>query len=229
MSRISILVPTRNRPANMRRLVDTARQLAELPPQVIFYVDDDDVPSMDVGTELGVDVVVGQRVVLSQMWNRLLEFAQHEVVMHCGDDVAFRTFAWDRLVTEEFERHPDRLVLVHGRDGYQDANLATHGFYHRNWVEVLGRLVPPYFSSDYNDLWNTEVADRIGRRVYLPSVYTEHMHPQAGKAEWDLTHQERLARHERDDVAGLYARLAPERDADVARLSEAIQSGRFVK
>lgn len=224
---ISILCPTRNRTEAMRRLVRSARETAANPTELefIFYVDDDDDASAAVADELGATAVRGPRIVLSEMWNRCWDEATNDVAMHCGDDIIFRTPQWDLHVLYAFERHPDRLVLVHGRDGYQDANLATHSFIHRRWVEVLGYFVPPYFSSDYNDTWLTEIADAVGRRVYLPDVYTEHMHPVIGKGTWDKTHQERLARHQRDNVEQLYRDLLPKRLNDIAKLTAAIRVG----
>jgi hypothetical protein len=47
---------------------------------------------------------------------------------------------------------------------------------------------------------------------------TEHMHPVAGKAQWDETHQERVQRGDRDGIHELYRSLQRERDADVAKL-----------
>ena len=119
---------------------------------------------------------------------------------------------------QEFQRVPDKIVLVHGRDGIQDAGLATMGFVHRRWVETLGYLCPPYFSCDYNDLWLTEVADALHRRVFLPDVLVEHMHPVVGKAPLDTTHQERLNRGSRDNVGALYSSLTPQRLGDVEKL-----------
>jgi hypothetical protein len=230
VNHISVLVPTRGRPANVRRLVESAYSTSDLPPQFVFYVDEDD-PQRDetvhAAVTAGAMITIGPRIVLSEMWNRCAEVASHDVMMHCGDDIVFRTSSWDSAILEVFDRFPDKLVLVHGDDGYQRGNIATHGFYHRNWVDTLGYFVPPYFSSDYNDLWLTEVADAIGRRVYLPNVYTEHMHPSAGKGELDQTHIERLARHNRDDVAGLYASLAQRRVEDAAKLRNAMVTGRF--
>jgi hypothetical protein len=206
----------------MRRVVQSARETAELPPDVVFYVDDDDHQSLHVARELGTSVHVGPRIVLSQMWNLAANLAIHQIIMHCGDDIVFRTRGWDRIVLDEFERWPDRLVLVHGRDGFQDAQLATHGFYHRVWIETFGYLVPPYFVSDYNDLWNPEVADSAGRRIYKPEIYTEHMHPVAGKAELDQTHRERLTRHANEGADRAWLDHANERQADKERLAKAI-------
>jgi glycosyltransferase involved in cell wall biosynthesis len=221
---ISVLVPTRGRPAGVERLLDSALETAESEVEFIFYVDEDDGSSLDVIDRYGATRVVGPRVVLSETWNRCWEHARFDVAMQCGDDIVFRTDGWDARVLAEFDRFPDRVVFVHGEDGIQGANIGTHGFLHRRWVDAVGYFVPPYFSSDYNDLWLSEVADVLGRRVFLPDVYTEHMHPVAGKAELDQTHRERLARHQRDDVATLYRDLAPHRAADVAKLRSVIDS-----
>lgn len=224
---ISILCPTRNRVDAMRRLVASARQTASNPVDLefIFYVDDDDDASASVADELAAVAVRGRRIVLSEMWNRCWDEAKYDVAMHCGDDIVFRSPNWDLHVLHAFERFPDKIALVHGRDGYQDAALATHGFLHRRWIQTLGYFVPPYFSSDYNDLWLTEIADAVGRRVYIPEIYTEHMHPVAGKGVWDQTHQERLARHSRDNVDQLYRDLQQRRMWDIEKLTDVIRRG----
>lgn len=219
---ISLLVPTRGRPDNVRRLATSVRETATTSVELVFYVDDDDLPSFEVVNAVGDQVISGPRVVLSEMWNRCAEIAHHDVMMHCGDDIVFRTSAWDQRILDVFDQAPDKLILVHGRDGFQDARLATHGFYHRRWGDVLGYFMPPYFSSDYNDLWMTEIADMVGRRIYLEDVYTEHMHPVIGKAPLDLTHQERLTRHQQDNVDQLYKDLINERLADAEKLRQAI-------
>lgn len=221
---ISILCPTRGRPDSMQRMVTSARKTATVPTGIefIFYIDDDDAASYAMAERLDVKSIVGPRIILSEMWNACWMESSDDIFMHCGDDIIFRSDGWDSEVIDAFERVPDKIVLVHGRDGYQDANLATHGFYHRRWTDALGYLVPPYFSSDYNDLWGTEVADMIGRRTYLHSVYTEHMHPVIGKGTWDQTHNERLARHQQDNVQAIYYSKKQERLEDANKLRAAI-------
>jgi len=221
---ISVLVPTRNRPQNVRRLVDSALETAETDVEFVFYVDEDDDSAVDVIRSYEqTQIVSGPRVVLSETWNECWTYARHDVGMHCGDDIVFRTSGWDTRVLEVFDQYPDKIVFVHGRDGYQDRRVGTHGFLHQNWVDAVGYFVPPYFSSDYNDLWITEVADVLGRRVYLADVYTEHMHPVIGKGEWDQTHRERVARHRRDGVDRTYRRHAPTRLVDAGKLRAVIE------
>lgn len=226
---ISILCPTRRRPQQVQELIDTATVTCRWPDrlQFVFYVDGDDPTRHSVQDLERVDprvkVITGPRVVLSQMWNECYRRAWADVLMQCGDDIRFRTVDWDVKILEQFLRYPDRIVLVHGEDGIQGKRIATHGFIHRRWVQVVGYFVPPIFASDYNDMWLTEVADAIGRRIFLPDVLTEHMHPVAGKGALDRTHQERLHRHNTEDCDRLWRETADDRLRDARRLSAYIE------
>ncbi len=218
----SVLTPTRGRPQNMRQLVESARETSTSDVEFVFYIDDDDTGSIEVAKALGVEYVVGPRIVLSQMWNKCYEKSTGDILMHCGDDIIFQTKGWDNLVESAFNEYPDKIVFVYGRDGYSPDTFGTHGFLHRNWVETVGYFVPPYFSSDYNDTWLNDVSEMIGRKRFIPELYTEHMHPINGKAEWDNTHQERIERHSRDNVAQIYADKLTDRLRDADKLREFI-------
>jgi hypothetical protein len=142
--------------------------------------------------------------------------------MQAADDIEFQTKHWDVMVQHAFAECPDKILFVHGDDGHWGAKFGTHGFVHRKWVEAVGYMSPPYFSSDYGDTWLNEVANALDRRRYLPFV-TEHMHFLWGKGKLDQTHKERLERHKQDNVDQLYRDLAPERAKDVEKLRAAMQ------
>jgi hypothetical protein len=213
----------------MMRMVDSGRATADGRVEYVFYIDDDDAPSRNMAIALhdqGGDVfwTHGPRgtLNLSQLWNACYGIARYDYLQHSCDETVYRTQGWDTAVLKAFEQWPDWIGLVYGRDGIHDQNLATHGFLHRNWVDAVGYFVPPYFSSDYNDLWLHQVAAGIDRLCFLPDVFTEHMHPAVGKGPLDLTHQERLARHGQDNVDQLWVQLEPQRQQDKAKLLEAI-------
>lgn len=216
---ISLLVPTRNRPEQVRRLVDSAIDTAANPEGVEFvFYEDDDAPG-SVPPECDEWTVVrGPRIVLSEMWNRCAEVASGDILGHMGDDLVFRSNDWDTAVRQAFEGCQDRVLFVHGNDGHYGEAFGTHGFIHRTWMETVGYFVPPYFSSDWNDTWLNDVANQLGRRVYLPSVFTEHMHYVFGKAERDATYAEREARGGRDRVDQTYRDTLDLRLADVEKL-----------
>lgn len=220
---ISILCPTRGRPDQYAAMRDSALETAtghEI--QIVAYLDQDDPDRLRYPDACALQIT-GPRLTLSETWNRCADHAAGDILMHAGDDIRFRTPGWDRIVEDEFQRWPDRIVLVHGDDGGDHPQqFGTHSFVHRAWVDAVGYVVPPYFESDMADVWLNELADQLGRRVKV-DILTEHLHPLWGKGELDRTHRERLERHTAQDPAALYEQLAPERAADLEKLRAAIR------
>lgn len=197
-------------------MADSALATAAGPVEVLAYVDDDD-PHRDAYSKIGnARVLIGSRIVLSDCWNQLAAQARGDILGMAADDIRYRTPGWDTKIREAFAQYADRIVFVYGRDGIHDEKLGTHGFVSRRWIETVGYFTWPGFPADYADTWLHDVAKRIGRAVYLPDILIEHLHPIAGKADWDQTHQERLARADHT----IYRRLASRRAAD-ARVLEA--------
>lgn len=227
---ISLCLPSRGRPDNACRFIESAVNASSGPIQVILRVDDDDpfvceYEGLESRYKIYVDVIVevGPRIILSECSNECARLANGDILAYMGDDIVFRTFAWDLLVKQAFVKYEDSIALVYGQDGIQNESMATHGFVTRKWVETLGYLVPPYFVSDYADTWLTEVAMKLGRLHYIPRLYTEHMHYLNGKGPLDKTHQERLDRAAKANTAKLYADLAPKRAEDVEKLRKVIR------
>jgi hypothetical protein len=219
--KISILCPTRGRPENVDRLLNSLKETSDVIPEIVLYVDDDDAQMLEwLGHDdwaPTVKSITGPRITLSDMWNKCAEVATGDILMNCGDDVVFRTKGWDSMVKQAFASYPDRILFAHGDDAHFGSQFGTHGFVHRKWINAVGYFVPPYFSSDYGDVWLNEIANSLGRRVYLPFV-TEHMHFLWGKGPKDQTHLDRLERHKQDKVDELYQALQPEREKDVEKL-----------
>lgn len=214
---ISILVPSRGRPDNLRRLYHSLLDTTEGEWELLVRLDEDDPTRTEYDRPPHQSNVTAPRVIMSQLWNDLVPYALGDILMMCGDDVTFNSEGWDVSVREAFPE--DRIGLVHGNDlSPNSAKIASHPFVTREWVEVLGYFAPPYFSSDYGDLWLTEVADALGRRVYLPEVIVEHHHPAFDKAEWDQTHQERVERHQADDMEKVWVDTTPKRAEDAQKL-----------
>lgn len=221
--KISLLCPTRNRPSFMKDLWQSAKDTADSINNIelIFYIDSDDTASINTLSELegNIKAIIDERGEgnLSAMWNKCYEKASADIVMHCGDDIRFRTKGWDTLVLDTFNKYKDKIVLVYGDDGIRKDDLATHSFLHKNWIETVGYFLPPYFSSDMNDYWLTTVARNIDRLAKI-DIYTEHLHPAVGKHTLDITHQERIARGNRDNVRELYRGKENERNTDCNKL-----------
>jgi len=183
--RISICCPTRGRPANMRRLSKWIMDRSSHPENIelLFYVDNDDVESINQAAEMvtnppghAVGYLVGPRLDLSKLNNILAKDASNDIIFILGDDVVVESDGWDDIVYEQFERTEDKIMVLYGEDGVQD-RIATHFLIHKNWVDTLGYVVPPIFPGDWQDEWITDVAVTIKRLVFDPRLKFMHYHP----------------------------------------------------
>jgi hypothetical protein len=176
---ISILCPTRARPDNVKRLVESILSNAEKPEllEILFYVDKDDSTfPKEVEVWQGVTVFRGPKVWISNAHNYLYVQSKGSILFSAGDDMIFQTRGWDNLVREKFQQIPDGIGLVFGNDlGSHAGKIATHGFFHRNWVDVLGTWVQPGRGSLW-DMWSTENARLLKRLFYLENLVIEHRH-----------------------------------------------------
>jgi glycosyltransferase involved in cell wall biosynthesis len=200
--KISILVPTRKRVQNVKRLIEsvynTAQNIKNI--ELLFYVDDDDQDTIDFFKEeeekkrfsdlIDTKVLIESRQEnFGETNNVLFRACSGDIVMLSADDVKFGTKNWDKTVTDEFEKYPDKLVLVFGYDGIQPpGTLATHSFISRESVNILGYATPGDFGYNYADNWMTELYRQIDRLNYIPVLF-EHMHWGANKAEYDETYK----------------------------------------
>ncbi len=217
---ISVIVPTRKRPQQLRRMYKSIQDTAEVMPEVLLYIDNDDQESSDIATELEITTIGGPRQKLSLCYNEVAEIASGSILKMAADDEVYLTKGWDSIVIEEFEKYEDRLVLVHGDDKFFGESLSTHSYFHREWEKVMGYYFPPYFSSWWLDNWVTEVAKAAGRLIYLPSVVCEHMHTEYGKSETDSTYEEAKPKHDVD--AKEFMDRAEQRLDDIEKLKAAI-------
>lgn len=216
---VSILCPSRGRPLNVARLYQSLLDTTEGEWELLVRLDDDDPTRTEYDQPPHQANITAPRVLMSQLWNDLTPYALGDIFMLAGDDLTFQTQGWDRTVRDAFPE--DRIGVVHGNDLSPNAEtIGTHPFVTREWVETVGYLCPPLFASDYVDLWLCEVADALGRRVYLPEVIFEHLHPSFDKAEWDATYQERIDRAE--GMEKVWANSAPKRAEDAQKLRMAI-------
>jgi len=195
---ISLLIPTRKRTNNVSRLVEsiknTTTDLTNI--ELCFYLDDDDNESLElvstIANTISTKAVQGtyiesQRTPTFFMQNELSKLCTGPIIFYGADDIVFRTKNWDIVINNLFDKYEDKILLAYAPDGFQSGSVpvATHGFIHRNWIDLIGYLFPNIFNVAYNDTWLTEISELIHRRFYLTDMYIEHMHPAANKAKWD--------------------------------------------
>jgi hypothetical protein len=190
---ISILCPTRERPARCAAMIDSAFRLARGPGRVEarLLVDHDD-PSLAAYREMpSHDVfltVQEPRISNPAGMNRLaMEMAQGDILIAASDDVLFRTEGWDEAIDSLLACHPDDLVFGFFNDG-RDRDKAEHFFVTRRWAETVGYFMRPEYEHFCADEHVETIAAKAGRRFWLRDVTLEHLHFKYGKADRDRTY-----------------------------------------
>ena len=211
MSKFSIICPTRNRITNLIRFISSvdASVSDKSKLEYMFYVDSDDTMtqtflSAKKEQDSRVNVVVGERIIFSQMFNEVALRSTGDILFMTGDDILMQTKDWDLRVEEEFNKVKDKLLVVSTRDGIQNEKIATHSFIGRPWVETLGYLTLGIFPGDYVDNWLTDVAKGVDRLVYRDDIFVEHLHPNVGKGQLDSTYTEKFMQTARHNTAVRY-------------------------
>ena len=222
--KISILIPTRNRPTNVRKVVHSIMSNAfdSNLVEVVFYVDHDDRSFPDEIISLNVKKIVGPRLWLSVLQNILYSHASGEIIMYAADDIQFQTQNWDQMVRDKFREIDDGIGLVFGNDlGSYGASIALHGFLHRKWINTVGVWVAPGRGSLY-DLWATEVAKDLGRLFYLKDLSIAHIHYRQGEAKaiFDDTYKTVYSASKSWVPKETYSKLKKERRIDHILLRE---------
>ncbi len=205
--------------------MSSAREMSLHPENLefILFVDDDDLESAITAKQIGAKIVIGPRnIIHSARWDKCLPHAAGELLFHANDDIVFRTKGWDKMLEDWFSTSTDKIWMVHGDDlGCQRSNFGCHPCVHRKWVETLGYFIPPYFDGEFGDGWVNDLANRIGRRKFLPFI-TEHMHYLFGKAKIDQTTKDYRERNDKQNPRAIYEEREAERIADSEKLRKCI-------
>jgi hypothetical protein len=183
---ISFCCPSRGRPELAKRLIDTATKNQYYDTEFLFYLNDDD-PELDRYRDL-IDekhYTVGPNQSTCYSWNLMCEKSKNDVIMLMGDDVQVNTKDWDKLILAQFDKFPDKILMVVPSDGrprgtknlggvarlWGDEPLpSAHFALHKNWTDTLGYLAPVFFWHWHVDSYTQKVARRLNRCLYLPSV-----------------------------------------------------------
>jgi len=228
-AKISLLLPTRGRPALARRFFESVaqrtarRQLVE----IILYVDEDDHESHELSSsEIHVSRIIGPRMTMGAYNTACLERASGDIVMLANDDMVMLTDHWDERVREADSDIPDGIYLAYGNDMFKGRKLCTFPILSRRTCELLGEPFPCAYRGAFIDYHLFDTFKRlqhagIDRIRYMPDVLFEHRHYRSGKAPVDATY---LQRGRFDDDTVFFA-LADAR-ARAAQTLRAAASGR---
>lgn len=196
---ISLLLPTRGRPALVERLfksiTDTTASLDRV--EVILYVDDDDVGSHHLDSlDFRVIRIIGPAMSMGGYNSACLSKAQGDIIILVNDDMVIRTPGWDSMIAEMDAGFPDKIYLAYGNDLFKKRGLCTFPIMSRRTCELLVEPYPLIYRGAFIDVHLFDIFKRLKhagfeRTLYLDGVVFEHLHYRTGKAECDDTYKRR--------------------------------------
>lgn len=200
MKDLLLAVPSRGRPANIARLVDSLRGTCQARTDLSVGLDEDDpqragyrVPfEYDFSGDVSYTVRSDLRKVTA--WTNYLvslELGNYRAFGQVGDDNVFSTPGWDKQVLGALERTP----FAFGNDQYPSrapGTLSCHVFMRAEVVEKLGYFGPPEIAHMYVDVAWYAWGQACGI-TYLHDVLIPHLHYTTGAAPGDATYQNSYA------------------------------------
>jgi hypothetical protein len=191
MADLVVVVPTRGRPQAAAELAQAFADTSTSDTQLVFAVDADD-PERGGYTALMHESHARCPYVIEQP-NGTMVTALNLVALTAardtfavgfmGDDHCPRTVGWDEQYLQALRELG--TGIVYGNDLLQGQNLPTQCAMTSDIIRTLGYMAPPTLQHMYVDNAWLALGTELGRIRYLPDVVVEHLHPIAGKAEWD--------------------------------------------
>lgn len=186
-----VLMPTRGRPGKAREAIEEFEAHKALPDSTIVAVVDHDGGVIQSGDRNGMFATArvgiehsGQG--MGPALNGALDYAFEmgaTVIGFLGDDHRARTPSFDQKILDANEAIGGGII--YGNDLIRGEELPTAVFMDARIVRALGWMaLPGAYHLYLDDTWR-ELGKRMGRLKYLPDVICEHLHPIAGKADWD--------------------------------------------
>jgi hypothetical protein len=190
---LTMLVPTRGRPDNARRLLAACEATCVLPTtSMVFGVDSDD-PALDgydqcnAGRGYVMQLEPSGQPGMVSVLNRMTDIGHYHAVGFMGDDHLPVTQGWDKALCDALEGKP--AVLAYGNDLLQGERIPTAVAMTASIPRALGYMAPPTLRHLYVDNVWADWGRGLGALTYLPDVVIEHLHPAAGKAQRDAGYE----------------------------------------
>ena len=177
-----VILPTRSRPDSAERCINALKEHS-VKSDFVIAIDDD---QSDLYPRLeGVTYEVNPRLRMNGTLNLVAnKYAdKYETIYFLGDDHLVHTPKWDEYLSDAIAKKG--FGLAYGNDLLQRQSLATAVMMSTNIIRAVGYMAPPKLVHLYMDNYWMILGSRLGSLWYFDKVIIEHLHPVAGKAQWD--------------------------------------------
>ncbi|WP_404360891.1 glycosyltransferase family 2 protein [Methylotuvimicrobium sp. KM1] len=196
---ISLLLPTRGRPALVERLFNsiskTVSRFENI--EVILYTDRDDPSSHGLtSTDFSVTTIIGHAKSMGGYNSACLNRARGNIIILANDDMVMRTLNWDVKIMQMDAEFGDKIYLAYGNDLFKKRSLCTFPILSRRTCELLVEPYPIAYGGAFIDVHLFDIFKRLqyagfDRIRYMEDVIFEHLHYRVGKADCDDTYTRR--------------------------------------
>jgi GT2 family glycosyltransferase len=180
---LSIIVPTRGRPAELRRFIAsieaTASDIGGI--EVILVTDLDDETANDIPqTRLRLKHRrVPPRLTMGALNRAGYELAVGAWIFLLNDDVVARTGGWERQIRAVTKIFADEICLVHVNDGIFKDKLCTFPIVSRTFCNIVGGICREEYAryridDDIYHVFNLLNVSGYDRILYLEGVLFDH-------------------------------------------------------
>lgn len=211
---IALLCPTRGRPEQFKRMVESAQKTATTDFVVWNAFSEGDLsdyrPSFirPSGSFLGYAPMhcYGEYAPTVHKWNDMavdaMKYGGEEdrikLFMLAADDIIFETPGWDKALLDHYNALENKIHVYHLRDSRSD-NGTPHPIVTRDYIDAMGYFLPPIFLHWFVDTWTVDTARYNNCFTHLKDFVLRHDKP-SDKGQPDETHLgiRRMGWHERD-------------------------------
>jgi glycosyltransferase involved in cell wall biosynthesis len=196
---ISVLVPTRQRPDMLLRMLTSLFDTADQPERLetVLYIDDDDTATQELKLDKwNIRRLVGPRQAMGRLNAICYAHSFGDIIILGNDDVVVRTRGWDTRIRQEVDRFHDQIYLFYPNDLYKGKKLSVFPILSRTTCDAIGDPFPADYRGAFIDVHIMDIFRQLEgcghKRVsFLSDVVFEHMHYRLGKSTYDATYRAR--------------------------------------
>lgn len=215
-NRLLVIVPSRGRPDNARRLLEAVEKTTGSGSQIdiVFAVDSSDASQADY-PKYHTLIVEGGSMVKALNEVAIMKHDAYRFVSFMGDDVLPQG-NWAEKILSALHRSPNSIV--YGNDLAQEEKLPTSVFMDSDIVGTLGFMAPPNQRQLYVDNFWKCLGESLGTLIYVEDAILEHLHPHVDKAESDHLYESAYSTvNERADEDAYKLYISEQFDADLRK------------
>lgn len=215
---IALLCPSRGRPQQFKRMVESALKTASRELQIYLCVSPQDHYNYkevckDYWHLLKV-MIAPAAMPTAHKWNLMAQEMEADLYMIAADDMIFTTPCWDEVLHSHYDRLDNKIHVYALRDS-RDELGTPHPIISREYRDKMGFLIPPIFTHWTIDTWTVEIAKANDCFTHFKDYLLVHQKP-SDNGVFDETHTtiRDAGWHERDmwvasksqDILGMYKR-----------------------